>query len=528
MIDVLCTDKTGTLTEGKVALDAALDTDGAPSAEIARLAFLNAALETGIENPLDAALVAAGAAAGLTASGIVKIDEIPYDFQRRRLTIVLADPAAGDTHLIVTKGALANVLEACTKVAASGGELPLDAARRLALEAIGAAKGEAGLRVLALATRRIGARPHYGRDDEAEMVFRGFLVFVDPPRADAARAIRDLAALGIRVKMISGDNRHVAAHLARRVGLDPAAIMTGAELAALRDEALWHRAPRTDLFVEIDPQQKARIVRALQRAGHAVGYMGDGINDAPALQAADVGISVEGAVDVARESADIVLVDRGLDVLRAGVEEGRRSFARTLTYVSITTSASFGNMVSMALATPFLPFLPLAAKQVLLNNLLSDLPMMMLARDRVDAARIRAPCRWSIAAIRRFMLAFGLLSSVFDLAAFAALLLIFRASEAEFQTAWFVVSLLTELAIILVLRTDGPLHKSRPSLLLSTVIAVVAAAALALPDLGPVAAAFGFAPLPMPLLAAGAAIVLFYVVANETLKARLARTRDIA
>jgi Mg2+-importing ATPase len=352
---------------------------------------------------------------------------------------------------------------------------------------------------------------------------RGFLVFADPPRADAARAIADLGALGIRVKMITGDNRHVAAHLANQVGLDPAAIMTGAELAALRDEALWHRAPRTDLFVEIDPQQKARIVRALQRAGHAVGYMGDGINDAPALQAADVGISVEGAVDVARESADIVLVERGLDVLRAGVEDGRRAFAKTLTYVAITTSASFGNMVSMALATPFLPFLPLAAKQVLLNNLLSDLPMMALARDRVEAARIAAPCRWSVASIRRFMLGFGLLSSVFDLAAFAALLLVFRAGEAEFQTAWFTVSLLTELAIILVLRTDGPFLHSRPSNLLAALLALVATAALAIPFLGPVAAAFGFVPLPPALLVGGAFLVVLYVLANEALKARLRR-----
>jgi Mg2+-importing ATPase len=524
-IDVLCTDKTGTLTEGRVALHAALDAAGADSAEILRLAFLNAALETGIENPLDAALVAAGEAAGLAVAGIAKIDEIPYDFQRRRLTIVFAAAQDPTTHVVVTKGALANVLDACAAVALDGGEQPLDAGRRAALEAIGAAQGAAGLRVLALATRHLPARAHWGRDDETAMVFRGFLVFADPPRADAARAIADLGALGIRVKMITGDNRHVAAHLARQVGLDPAAIMTGTELAIMKDEALWHRAPRTDLFVEIDPQQKARIVRALQRAGHAVGYMGDGINDAPALQAADVGISVESAVDVARESADIVLVERGLDVLRAGVEDGRRAFANTLTYVSITTSASFGNMVSMALATPFLPFMPLAAKQVLLNNLLSDLPMMALARDRVDAARIAAPSRWSVASIRRFMLGFGLLSSLFDLAAFAALLLIFRASEAEFQTAWFTISLLTELAIILVLRTDGPFLHSRPSSLLAALLALVAAAALAIPVLGPVATAFGFVPLPPALLVAGIALVILYVLANETLKTRLAAMR---
>ena len=224
----------------------------------------------------------------------------------------------------------------------------------------------------------------YDRDDEREMTFRGFLVFYDPPKADARRTIDDLNRLGIRIKVISGDNRYVTAHLAKAVGLDATSMLTGEELVKLKDEALWHLAPRTDLFVEIDPQQKERIVRALQRTGHSVGYLGDGVNDAPALHAADVGISVETAVDVARESADIILLDRDLDVLRSGVEDGRRTFANTLKYISITTSANFGNMVSMALAAPLLPFLPLAAKQILLNNFLSDVPSIAISSDNVD------------------------------------------------------------------------------------------------------------------------------------------------
>ncbi len=266
------------------------------------------------------------------------------------------------------------MLDICTALERDGAEVPLDDAARAELDAVFKAKGEQGFRVLALATRRVAAQPDYDREDERDMVFRGFLVFLDPPKPEAQQTIGNLARLGIAIKVISGDNRHVTAHMAEAVGLDATSMLTGEELAGMKDEALWHLAPRTDLFVEIDPQQKERIVRALQRTGNSVGYLGDGINDAPALHAADVGISVAEAVDVARESADIILLSRDLDVLRQGVEDGRRTFANTLKYISITTSANFGNMISMALATPLLPFLPLAAKQILLNNFLSDLP----------------------------------------------------------------------------------------------------------------------------------------------------------
>ena len=334
------------------------------------------------------------------------------------------------------------------------------------------------------------------------MTFRGFLVFHDPPKADAQRTIHDLSRLGIRIKVISGDNRHVTAHLAEAVGLDAKSMLTGEELATLKDEALWHLAPRTDLFVEIDPQQKERIVRALQRTGHSVGYLGDGINDAPALHAADVGISVEEAVDVARESADIILLRRDLDVLRTGVEDGRRTFANTLKYISITTSANFGNMISMALATPLLPFLPLAAKQILLNNFLSDVPSIAISSDNVDPERVLRPQRWNVKDIQKFMIVFGLISSVFDLLTFGVLLLVFHANEATFQTSWFMISLLTELAVVLVLRTHKPAFRSKPSRLLLWSTLAVVIATFAIPFLGRLTSVFGFVPLSATLLAA--------------------------
>jgi len=521
---VLCTDKTGTLTEGTIVLSEVLDAAGEPSDAIRQLAFVNAALETGIENPLDAAIVAAGEGAGLTiagltTAGLTKIDEIPYDFVRRRLTIVAAEGKAVPQHLIVTKGAFENVLDICTALDRNGVEAPMDATARAELAALYQSRGEQGFRVLALATRRVDAKSDYVRDDEREMVFRGFLVFLDPPKPEAAQTIRNLARLGIAIKVISGDNRHVTAHMAKAVGLNATSMLTGRELAGMKDEALWHLAPRTDLFVEIDPQQKERIVRALQRTGQSVGYLGDGINDAPALHAADVGISVAGAVDVARESADIILLSRDLDVLRQGVEDGRRTFANTLKYISITTSANFGNMISMALATPFLPFLPLAAKQILLNNFLSDLPSVAISGDNVDPESVSAPQRWNIGEIRRFMIVFGLISSVFDLLTFGVLLQVFHADKATFQTSWFMISLLTELAVVLVLRTRKPTFRSRPSRLLLWSTLAVAVATLAIPLLGGASTAFGFVPLSARELATILAIVGGYILATEIAKA---------
>lgn len=518
-MDFLCTDKTGTLTEGVMTLEAAAAPDGAASPEVLRLAYLNAAFETGIDNPLDAALVAAGDKAGLTTAGLRKIDEIPYDFLRKRLTIVVA-PDAGGPHLIVTKGAFANVLATCTRIAREGSSVPLDDKERARLDAWFREQGARGLRLLALATREVESRTSFTHDDEADMCFAGFLLFLDPPKVTVRRTLETLAARGIRIKVVTGDNRYVAAHVAESVGLDVQAMLTGEQIAAMKDEALWHRAEKTVLFVEVDPQQKERIVRALQHRGHAVGYLGDGINDAPALHAADVGISVDGAVDVARDSADVVLLRPDLEVLCQGVEEGRRTFANTLKYVSITTSANFGNMVSMALATPVLPFLPLAAKQILLNNFLSDLPSIAISSDRVDDDRLATAQHWDVHDLRRYMLVFGLTSSFFDLLTFWLLLNVFHASEALFQTSWFVVSLLTELAVLLVLRTHRPAWSSRPGKVLWMTTALVAVVALVLPFFGPVAALFGLVPPSPALLGSMLLVVLGYVAATEFAKRR--------
>lgn len=517
-MDVLCTDKTGTLTAGVITLVAAVDVSGADSAAVKRLGWLNAVHETGIANPLDAAIVAAGARDGLDAGAAIKVDEIPYDFHRKRLSIVVAERDAPARHRLITKGAYAQVLEACTHLALDGRERTLDDMQRARLDAYFRRCGEDGYRVLAVASRVLEPRPTYTHEDEAELCLAGFLLFSDPPKPDAARTLRNLARLGCRTKIISGDNRYVTAHLAASIGLDPQAMLTGPQIAQLGDESLWHLAERTDLFVEVDPQQKERIVRALQRTGHAVGYLGDGINDAAALHAADVGISVEAAVDVARDSADVVLLRSDLGVLRTGVEEGRRTFANTLKYISITTSANFGNMVSMALATPLLPFLPLAAKQILLNNFLSDLPSIAISTDRIDREHITRVQRWDVREVRRFMIVFGLLSSAFDLLSFFVLLKLFGTGESLFQTAWFVVSLLTELVVVLVLRTRNPAWRSAPSPLLLGATLAIATLAIALPYVPRAAAAFGFTPPDAPLLGALLAIVLVYIASTEAAK----------
>jgi len=517
-IDILCTDKTGTLTVGTMAFDGALDADGTRSADVLRAAWLNAAFETGIDNPIDAALVKAGRDAGLDAGGWTKIDEIPYDFARRRLTIVVASHDDPAHHRLISKGAFAQVVAACSRVRGGSGERPLDDAERARLEGFVHEQGRRGVRVLALAGAARAPKPRWGTADEADLTFEGFLCFSDPPKAGAGDAVAGLRARGVRVKMITGDNRHVAAHLAQQVGLDPQALLTGEAIAGMRDEALSSLAERSDLFVEVDPAQKERIVRALQRTGHAVGYLGDGINDAPALHAADVGISVDRAVDVARESADIVLLTADLGVLRRGLEEGRRTFANTLKYIYITISANFGNMVSMALATPLLPFLPLTAGQILLNNFLSDLPSIAVSADRVDADALERARQWDLAEVRRFMIVFGLVSSLFDMLAFALLRLAFDADAVLFHSAWFVLSLLTELAVLMTLRTRAPAWRSRPSALLAALTAAVALLAVALPQLPFTARVFEFAALPLPLWGALLGLVLAYVVATEVAK----------
>src|SRR5688572_17382315 len=452
-MDVLCTDKTGTLTEGVVRVQDAFDAFGEPAPEVLRLAACNAQLETGLSNPLDDAILEAHQP---DLSGLEKCGEVPFDFARRRVTVVTT---ASGRALMITKGAFRHVLDACTRV--EDGRF-IDAQVRATLADRYENWSREGVRVLAVATREIGIQSAYARADEREMVFRGFVTFVDRPKEGVADALAALAGLGVAVKLITGDNGLVAKHVAALVGLRAERLVTGHELNALHDGALWHAVEQADVFAEVDPGQKERIILALKRTGHVVGFLGDGVNDAPAMHAADTSLSVETAVDVAREAADFVLLERGLDVIRRGVEEGRRTFANTIKYVLITTSANLGNMVSMAAASIVLPFLPLLAGQILLNNLLSDIPAIGVADDRVDPELVDRPRRWDMKLIGRYMIEFGGLSSAFDLLTFGALLTIFHAAPETFRTSWFIESLLTELVVALVMRTRRPFFRSRP------------------------------------------------------------------
>ena len=513
-MDVLCSDKTGTLTRGSAHLDAALDVDGQPSPRCLLLAALNASLQTGMGNPLDEALVSAAQERQLDLAGYRKLDEIPYDFVRKRLGIVVADEARDGTPLLIVKGALGKVLEVCTRV---HGE-PLDADRRAALDAHFAHWSGEGYRVLGVASRTLAAG-RYSVADEGALDFEGFLLIFDPPEPGVADTLRHLDRLGVQVKIISGDNRLVTRHVAEAVGIDAEQLITGGELLAMKDDELLHRVARVALFAEVDPSQKERIILALQKTGHVVGFLGDGINDAPALHAADVGISVDQAADVAREAADFVLLRHDLELLRQGIDEGRHTFANTLKYIFITTSANFGNMISMALASLLLPFLPLLAKQILLNNFLSDIPAMGIAGDRVDREWERTPHHWNLKEVRNFMVVFGLTSSLFDALTFAVLLLYAGQQPALFRSGWFVESLLSELAIILVVRTHKPFYRSRPGRLLLISTLAVMLLTLLLPYT-PVGGWFDLVPLPWPLLAAILAITLLYAATSELVKRR--------
>jgi Mg2+-importing ATPase len=515
-MDVLCTDKTGTLTQGVVRLDGAFDVQGEPSPAVLRYADLNARFQTGLRNPLDEAIRAYAGQAGLESGSEQKVDEIPYDFVRKCLSVVMADRQGERT--LITKGALENILNICNRVQSGDGAQPLDTARRAGIEQKYSEWSAKGFRVLGVAMKTVDGRPEsYSRSDENALVFVGFLLFFDPPKSDVQQAIVDLARRGVQLKIITGDNEKVARHVAEAVKLPILGVLTGGELAEMRDEALWHLAERTTIFAEVDPNQKERIILALRKTGHVVGYMGDGINDAPALHAADVGISVDTAVDVAKDAADFVLLKTDLDILRQGIDEGRMTFANTLKYILTTISANFGNMFSMAGASLLLPFLPLLAPQILLNNFLSDIPATTIANDNVDPEWVEKPRRWNTRFIRDYMVLFGLVSSLFDFLTFGALLFLFRASPPEFRTGWFIESLLTELVIALVVRTRHVFFRSRPgTLLLASTLAFIALT-LALPYL-PFISVFGFIPLPAPLMLAMLALTAFYVLATELAK----------
>jgi Mg2+-importing ATPase len=510
-MNVLCSDKTGTLTEGVVRIRSAIDVQGNESEEVLLYAYLNAYYETGFTNPIDEAI---RTHRKFDVSGYRKLDEVPYDFVRKRLSILVSRDAR---HFIVTKGALPNVLDVCLFAKTSDGTSVRISEVREQIQRRFEESSRKGFRVLGVAYRDVASTALITKDHETAMTFLGFLLLFDPPKPGIIEAINSLKRLGISLKIITGDNQLVAASVSEQVGISNPRILKGPDLQQMSDEALLNRVNDTDVFAEVDPNEKERIMLALRKAGHVLGFIGDGINDASALHIADVGISVDSAVDVAKEAADIVLLEKDLGVLAQGVEQGRQTFANTLKYVFMATSANFGNMFSMAGVSLFLPFLPMLPKQILLTNLMTDFPEMTIATDSVDHEMIERPRRWNVTFIRNFMITFGILSSVFDYLTFGVLLFMLYATEVQFRTGWFVESVVSASLIVLVIRSRRAFFKSTPGRYLFTATMLIVGATLVLPftALGKL---FGFSPLPLSFLAAMAIIVVLYILAAEAAK----------
>jgi Mg2+-importing ATPase len=510
-MNVICSDKTGTLTEGTVQVESAMDVNGVASEKVFMFAYLNAFYETGFTNPIDEAIRTFHKP---DLSGYQKKDEIPYDFLRKRLSIAVAH---GDSHLMVTKGALSNILDVCSTAETRDGSLVDIASMQDQIQKHFEGFSNQGFRTLGVAYKNIPSGSPINKSDEAGMTFSGFLTLFDPPKANITETISSLKKLGVSLKIITGDNHLVATSLSKKMGLPDNKIITGPELRMMSDAALLRRVGVVDVFAEIEPNQKERIIIAMRKAGNVVGYMGDGINDASALHAADVGISVDTAADVAKDAADIVLLEKDLGVLVEGVREGRMTFANTLKYVFMATSANFGNMFSMAGVSLFIPFLPLLPKQILLTNLMTDFPEMTIATDRVDDEMVDHPRRWDIKAIRKFMITFGLVSSVFDYLTFGLLLLVLRASEAQFRTGWFLESVISASMIVLVIRNRKPFFRSRPGKYLLIATLSIAVITLIFP-FTPLGTLFGFTPLSFITCLLILLIVVVYIVAAEITK----------
>lgn len=510
-MNVICSDKTGTLTEGTVKLQSALNIDGTESDKVLLYAYLNAFYETGFSNPIDEAI---RNYRKIDLTGYQKQGEIPYDFLRKRLSILVSHDK---TNLIVTKGALTNILAVCTSVENADGTVADITTVKDKIQQHFEEFSNKGFRTLGIAYRDLGTETKINKDHETGMTFSGFLLLFDPPKANIMETVTSLKNLGVSLKIITGDNHLVAANVSKQMGLSDNKILAGPELSHLSDAALLHKVKSIDVFAEIEPNQKERIIIALKKAGNVVGYMGDGINDASAIHAADVGISVDSAVDVAKDAADIVLLEKDLGVLVEGVREGRATFANTLKYVFMATSANFGNMFSMAGVSLILPFLPLLPKQVLLTNLMTDCPEMTIATDSVDKEMIEYPRRWDIKAIRKFMITFGIVSSVFDYLTFGALLLILNATEEQFRTGWFLESVVSASLIVLVIRSRRPSFRSRPGkyLLIATLSIVVITFIL---PYTPLDELFGFSPLPISFLLLIIVIIVLYIITAEVVK----------
>jgi len=531
-MDILCSDKTGTLTEARIAMVKQLDAMGGDSRNVLGVAQLNARFETGLKSALDQAILAAQGSPGklgdLEFGDLAdwrKLDEVPFDFERRRVSVLVEGQGQ---RLVIVKGAPEDVLLLSSHyLSADGATQPFDDATRVRAGGVLKGLGAGGLRSLAVAWRvaepscmdaRIAAQP--------DMTFAGFLGFLDPPKQGAREALADLASLGVTVKILTGDGEDVTHHVCGELGLDIQATLTGAQIAAMSDEALAARLATTSIFSRVTPPQKLRILSALRRQGHVVGYLGDGINDAPALHEADIGFSVDTGVDVAKEAASMILLRKDLGVLAEGVREGRRTYANILKYVMMGTSSNFGNMFSMAIGSLILPFLPMLPLQILLNNLLYDFSEIAIPMDRVDPAMLTKPHRWNMGAIRKFMVTIGPISSLFDFLTFYVLLDLFGANEATFHTGWFVESLATQVLVIFIIRTASPLRDfPHPALVATSLGAVAVAVILPFTGLG---LWFGLLPLKPSLLGALALITGVYLALVFFVRRWLATRQDPA
>ena len=509
LMTALCTDKTGTITVGAIRLDSALDPGGSISDRVLQLAFLNAKSQKGFINPLDAAIVSS---VGNKFAEVPVFDEIPYDFERRRLTVLVDDHGS----LMVTKGAFESIMGVCANVRVGSEVKPLSSNATELQTRFEEISGK-GNRVLGIASKAVVGQTKVSIEDEKEMILEGLLVFHDPLKPDAKEAIQELATLGIDLYMITGDNRFAARSIASQVGLASDVVLIGQEIAAFDKDALKEKVKTCRVFAEVDPIQKERIILAVRASGATVGYFGDGINDAAALHAADVGISVNTAVDVAKNAASIVLLDKDLRVVADGVALGRKTFVNTMKYVRVGVSAAFGNVVSMAIADIFLPFLPMLPMQILLLNFMTDFPAIAISGDMVDSEDLVKPRAWDIKAIRKFMIYFGLLSSVFDIVTFIVLRLGFHASATLFRSGWFVESTLTELTVMMILRTHRRFWKSKPGSGLFWASAILALITIAIPFTG-FARVIGLKALPLSLLLILFGLIGIYAFLNEFAK----------
>ena len=520
-MEILCSDKTGTLTEGEIILDRHVDVQGQDTPRVLELIYLNSYFEAGIKSPMDDAILKHEHP---SIGEYKKLGEIPFDFSRKRLSVIAQD---GGARLLVTKGAAEDIFAVCTQIEIPGKDAqPFnDENRKLANDTYQKLSAD-GYRVLGVAVRTIAEQPAYTREDEEELTLVGFAAFLDPPKKDVKATLGMLKADGITVVIMTGDNQYVTRKVANDVGLDASKVFTAADMDAMDDAALAVHAEQGAIFARVSPEQKNRVITALRARGKVVGFMGDGINDAPSLHAADIGISVVNGVDVAKEAAHIILLQKDLSVLHDGIIEGRQSFANIMKYITMGTSSNFGNMFSMAAASLFLPFLPMLPQQILLNNLLYDVSQLSLPSDNVDKELLHRPKRWNIGFIRQFMIIIGPISSMYDLLTFYILLKWFSAGEALFQTGWFVESLATQTLVVFVIRTANLPWQSRPGRNLVAAVFGIVALAIIIPYT-PIGALVGFVPMPLSLLVLLLGLSLTYLALVQGVKSWFYRKNSL-